>query len=336
MNLEQCKRAILFKNQKLQDTPMPQVIERLNAYMSNHSSDAGVEVGALQFYLLNQAFGLLSIKLDNKAELTSEQETLAKLYLTTASESSARLYYYILLIITREARHIHSSETFFTNLEKKYGVEVVQFMKHLKGAGSDSAVSKLRQGTKYLQNVTLGQYSACIVDIFNKGSFSGGYGGKPWGNIAETLRKAVFGETSLEIMNDTAWTLAHNNGPMFNKGMLYQTYNSTIYKILDVQRAGMIPQLIATNGVGGYGQDQKVKKAFEAFKAVFPAEVDGYVDWFKVEALGSLHKYPNEKKAQQQQYGNSPIASAVEKAEAAKFWVNETEYAVKKEYKRAA
>ena len=315
---------------------MPLVIERVNAYMNGHSADAGVEIGALQFYLLNQAFGLLSMKLDNKAEMSAEQEKLAKLYLTTASESSARLFYYILLIITREARHIHSSETFFTNLEKKYGSETVQFMKHLKGSGSDSAVSKLRNGSNYLKHTNIGQYVSCIVDIFNKGSFSGGYGGKPWGHIAETLRKAVFGETSLEIMNDTAWTLAHNNGPMFNKGMLYQGYNSTIYKILDVQRAGMIPQLIATNGVGNYGTNSKVQEAFKAFKAVFPQEVDGYVDWFKVEALGSLHKYPNEKKAQQQQYGKSPAATDFEKAEAAKFWVNEIDYAVIKEYKRAA
>lgn len=335
MNLEQCKRAILFKNQNLANTPMPQVIERLNQYMSNHNSDAVVETGALSFYLLNQAFGLMSIKFDNKAELPAEAEKLAKLYLNSASESSARLFYYILLIITREARHIHSSESFFTKLEKDYSPEVVNFVKHLKGKGSESAVTALQKGSQYLSNTTLGTYCACITDIFNKGSFSGGYGGKPWGNIAETIRKTVFGETSIEIMNDTAWTLAHNNGPMFNKGMLYQTYSHTIYKILDVQRAGMIPQLIAEGGAGHY-VNSFVKEAYNIFASVFPDEAGGYVDWYKVEALGSLHKYPSEKNAQKAKYGASGVEAAMEQAEKSKFWVNEHEYALIKQYKRAA
>ena len=336
MNLEQCKRAILFKNQNLAATPMPQVIARLNSYMSGHTNDANVEAGALSFYLLNQAFGLMTIKMDNKADLSSDSEKLAKMYLTSASDSSARLFYYILLIITREARHIHSSDSFFTKLEKKYGTEVIAFVKHLKGQGSDTAVSRLRQGSKHLADTTLGTYASCITDIFNQGSFSGGYGGKPWGNIAETLRKAVHGETSLEIMNDTAWTLAHNNGPMFNKGMLYQNYSPTIFKILDVQRAGMIPQLLAENTLGSTCVTQEVKTAFALFKTVFPDVATGYVDWFKVEALGSLHKYPKEKIQQQATYGKSKSTQEIEKKESAKFWVNETDYAVVNDYKRAA
>ena len=145
----------------------------------------------------------------------------------------------------------------------------------------------------------------------------------------------VVGETSIEIMNDTAWTLAHNNGPMFNKGMLYNTYTSTIYKILDVQRAGMIPQLIAEGTLGSHA-DSAVSQAFEAVKAVFPESVTGYVDWFKVEALGSLHQYPTEKNLQTAKYGKTKATVEVEKKEANKFWVNENEYAVIQEYKRAA
>jgi hypothetical protein len=314
---------------------MPKVIEQLNTYMDKSTANSEVEANALQFYLLNQAFGNLSIAVDSKAELTPEQEHLATMYLNRASESSARLFYYILLIITREARHLHSSETLYKKLIANYGSDVVEFHKTLKGAGSDSAVQKLRQGSNKLANVTLGQYASCVTDIFNQGSFSGGYGGKPWGKIADTLRKMVFGETSIEIMNDTAWTLAHNNGPMFNKGMLYKGYSPIIYKILDVQRAGMIPQLIAEGGLGSHA-NYAVSQAFEAVKAVFPESVTGYVDWFKVEDLGSLHKYPSEKLAQTAKYGKTKATVEVEKKEASKFWVNENEYAVIQDYKRAA
>ena len=338
MNLSQFKTAILFKNQNLENTLMPQAIKQLNAYMDKSTGTSEVEANALQFYLLNQAFGDMSIKFDSKADLTPEQEKLATMYVTRASESSARLYYYMLLIITREARHLHASETFYKKLVAKYGSEVVDFNKNLKGSGSDSAVTKLRQGSSKLSNVTLGTYVACITDIFNQGSFSGGYGGKPWGNIADALRKMVFGETSIEIMNDTAWTLAHNNGPMFNKGMLYKTYTPTIYKILDVQSAGMIPQLIAEGTLGGHA-NAAVMQAFEAVKAVFPENVTGYVDWFKVEALAGAntkHTYPSEKAAQMAKYGKTKSTVEIEIKEANKFWVNENEYATITNYKRAA
>src|ERR1035437_1947959 len=162
MNLSQLKTALLFKNQNLANTPMPLVIQQLNAYMDSHNANSKVESNALQFYLLNQAFGNLAINVDSKSDLTPDQEKLAVMYLNRASESSARLYYYMLLITTREARHLHSSETLYKMLEAKYGTDVVEFNKHLKSSGSDAAVTKLRQGSDKLSNVTLGQYVSCI------------------------------------------------------------------------------------------------------------------------------------------------------------------------------
>ncbi|HNB53609.1 MAG TPA: hypothetical protein PK530_16795 [Anaerolineales bacterium] len=299
MNLEGCKEALLFKNRDVSKTPMKSVINRVNKYLPGKSK-AKVESSALQFYLLNQAFGMLTMEVDQKADLNSAQENLAKLYLNTASESSARLFYYILLIITRESRHVYESETLYKALLKEYGTEMVTFLKLIRGCNSSTAVDRLCKHT--FTNTTLGQYVACMVDVFIKGKFSGGYGGKPWGNIAETLRKMVYGETSIEIMNDTAWTLAHNNGPMFNKGMLYESYSQEIYKVLDVQRGGMIPQLLAEGGVPKH-INTDVKTAMLTVSEVFPTLISGYVDWYKVESLGSLHKYSAEKKAQDAKYG---------------------------------
>jgi hypothetical protein len=39
-----------------------------------------------------------------------------------------------------------------------------------------------------------------------------------WGNIADTLRHLVTGELSPEMFCDLGFALAHNNGPIFNKG----------------------------------------------------------------------------------------------------------------------
>lgn len=321
--LDYFKSAILFKAQTLSDTPMPQVITQLNKYMGSHSATASVEEEAILFYLLNQSYGLLSMNVDSKATLTENEEKLTRLYLQIASESSTRLFYYMLLIITREARHLHSSDTLYAKLEASYGVDMLNFIKKIRSQGEDSAVNSLKTGQTTLETITLGQYVNCIVDVFNKGTWGGGYGGKPWGNIANTLLKFVNGDTSIEIMNDTAWTLAHNNGPMFNKGMLYKNYTPYLFKILDVQRAGMIPQLIC-EGIGA-NNTLKIKEAYALVKQIFPQEVEGYVDWFKVEALGSLKKYPNEKKLQQQNYGGSVHNPNI--GDTSKFYVNEVEYA---------
>jgi len=155
-------------------------------------------------------------------------------------------------------------------------------------------------------------------------SFSS-YGGKPWGHIADTLKKLVLGETSPEMFTDTAWTLAHNNGPMFNKGMLYKQYTQSLYKILDVQRSGQIPQLVREGGVDGI--TSVVKNVYENCAKVFPEEFSGHVDWFKVEALGALHHYPNEKAKQEQKYGKSDFVSKMQAEEKKKFYVSNNDYA---------
>jgi len=126
MNLLQCKSAILFKNQDISKTPMSSVIGQLCKYTAQKGC-VKVESSALQFYLLNQAFGALTMTVDPKTELTEDQEKLAKLYLNTASESSARLFYYILLIITREVRHLHTSESLYKKLEKNIILKLLHF-----------------------------------------------------------------------------------------------------------------------------------------------------------------------------------------------------------------
>ena len=56
------------------------------------------------------------------------------------------------------------------------------------------------------------------------------------------------GTTSMEMLVDTGYTLAHNGGPIFNKGMMYTHYDSHFLTILDLQRAGqMLDLLTGTN-----------------------------------------------------------------------------------------
>jgi hypothetical protein len=139
-----------------------------------------------------------------------------------------------------------------------------------------------------------------LVEVFHTGKFSGGFGGEAWGAIADVLNDYVHGKLTAEMMLDTAFTLCHNNGPIFNKGMLYDGYTSDIYTILDVQRSGQVPQLVYSCDV----IQVNTEAVQEVWKTCYGAlgdkllENTHYVDWFKVEALGALHSYTAKKKLQ--------------------------------------
>jgi hypothetical protein len=122
--------------------------------------------------------------------------------------------------------------------------------------------------------------------------------------VAHTLNRVVHGEISMEAFMDTAWTLEHNNGAIFNKGMLYTMYGPNLAKILDVQRAGMIPQLMAESGVA-HASNSEVEALFDMCVTVLPDfAAPGYVDWFAVEKWAvDNHQYPVEKKKQVTMHG---------------------------------
>ena len=302
-------------------------VASLNQYFKIGGINAVVEQEALIFYMLNHAQSLLLAKFDPQQVLPEQYLAISNTYVSHTNTITIRMVYYTLLIITREARHLHASDSFTATLKEMFGAKFTKWYSSIP-SGSSSAAEYFRKNNL---DMNLGDYVTAITYIFNNGKFSGGYGGKPWGNIADTLRKMVYGEISPEMFVDTAWTLAHNNGPMFNKGMLYDNYTSDIYKILDVQRAGMIPQLILECSIPSI--TKSILALHTTCSQVFPDEFKGYVDWYKVEELGSVHKYVNEKTQQIAKYGPSihnPVGTVN------KFYITQNEYAVVIQRKKAA
>ena len=55
----------------------------------------------------------------------------------------------------------------------------------------------------------------------------------------------------------------------------------------------------------------------QALQVAFPGKIGKWVDWYKVEALGSVHKYPKDKQAQEKKHGLTPEQqAAIEKQKA--------------------
>jgi hypothetical protein len=98
----------------------------------------------------------------------------------------------------------------------------------------------------------------------------------------------------MEAMIDTGFTLAHNNGPIFNKGMMYNQYSMFFVVYLDIQRSGQMPELILDAHSKDYGLKYTVDGLQELVWIVrenIPGQIGSYLDWEKIEHSGSLGKY---------------------------------------------
>jgi hypothetical protein len=324
------KQSLLFRPRPM-NVSVPQAVERLNAYMKHASADASPEAEALKFYFSNHVFGLISEKFHPHEPLPEPVLRLARGYLALASPLVLRLAYYVLMIITREARHFPGPSSVFEKIEDECGEAAKEFCAYIRHSGEMSAVDKLRKNPP---EVSLRAYIKAMMLVFFEGAWGPSYGGPKWGNIAQTLYRLVVGEISPEMFADTAFTLVHNGGPMFNKGMLYSGFDrKRLLTILDVQRSGQIPQHV--DSVASL-LDAATKGYIREARAVFPEELNGYVDWFRVQALGGIGKYHNEQKEQLAKYGPSKWMAHISEQEAkkralenAKFYVNNNEYAIK-------
>lgn len=264
------------------------------------------EHDAIMFYLTNHAVAEVRSRVALDEPLAAYQPILEKYHEALAARA-VRMFYYLVLICTRESRHVYNDDQLFNYLSKKNGAGCMDFTKKINGSGSSGAASAFKTSPPVS---AMGKYSQHLVDIFYKGKFSGGYGGNAWGQVADVLNKFVKGEYSAEMMMDTAFTLCHNNGPIFNKGMLFGGYDSSeIVKILDVQRAGMIPQMVDNQESSKITVEHK--EICANFKGILGKTFGGYVDWYAVEGLGSVKNYPSQKQKQANQHGVPEGADSV-------------------------
>jgi len=304
--------ALQFRN--MSAVPLSTVVDSLNTYMKDSDASMthliGVQVAekikgsperdALMFYLLNHAVSVVRQR-KHLYEPLGEYLPILDAYHWNLSARSVRMFFYMLLICTRESRHEkHSpSDPYWLAMKAKYGSYVSELFSNIRHQSSEGAASTFRSSKPQMP---IGQYVEYLCEVFHTGNYQSGYGGKAWGNVADVLRDFVVGKITAEMMMDTAFTLCHNNGPIFNKGMLYENYSGDIYKILDVQRSGQIPQLIASHEVS-LGSDGSVLSAWDMCRGILGSSFEGHVDWFLVEELGALKSYKNQKDAQVAKHG---------------------------------
>lgn len=234
---------------------------------------ASPEKEALWFYVQNHVMCLIGKAVENEEPLGKYQH-FVDTYHTDINRKTIRMFYYLLLICTRESRHMKAGPG-RNNLWKKHGNIYDYHSNFVQDKSHDDAVNSMMNNAP---DVSLGEYTQFLVDAFQFPKYDSGFGGKNWKKVAEPLRDFVHGIITAEMLMDTAFTLAHNNGPIFNKGMLYNSFNGQeLNRILDIQRSGQIPQIIM-HPIKVSNVVSQMVEYVRAFSKLCP-DVRGKVNW---------------------------------------------------------
>lgn len=274
------KRRLPTSLRSMSWVPFQNVAAQIKVSMT-HTPKRRPEEAAATFYSANHVLKEIASRVNPDMPLGKFTPLVNSCYELITLEA-VRLFHYLILICTREARHAHGS--FEKSLATKFGKDVALFQKKVADSSSSSAVTAMLDAAP---NVTIGSYTEFLEWIFFNASFSSGYGGKAWGQVAQVLNRFVHGTYSAELMLDTGFTLAHNNGPIFNKGMLYEGYGHYLYTILDVQAAGQVPSLRNSSEFKNFHHVKTLLKLANTLGVSFPEEVD----WYLVDKTNGTTKY---------------------------------------------
>lgn len=305
------RSRIFTAHRDVSELPLKKFTEALSKWVDADKSKGTLPEGeALWFYGMNHGMALISSRYDNQEPMGSDDMDFVESYHSIMANKTLRALYYLGLITTREARHNKSlSKLTASEPVKLFGTETCQWFKL---TNNESSIHELL--LKNPPNTTVGNFFACVEWQFRNCTWNGGYGGVRWADITLCLNRFIRGEFTPEMMMDTIWTLCHNNGPIFNKGHCFGHYSNSIYRVLDVQRSGQVPEAILHDSPLSAFVEPKLGKFMSDLNTRFPDTFRPYVDWYVVEALGSVHKYPHEKVDQAKIHGMSKDASEAEKA----------------------
>lgn len=241
---------------------------------------------AVTFYALNHCVSVIRKSYTAHEPLPEWAQKILTTYTDICVKQGERMLHYILSITVREMRHLKSgpSSALWTALDTLHGGVASAFIRDISSNGGEEVAVK-----KYMQsppgNLTVGAFTRALSYAFHHGNWSPSYGGPAWGGITDALISMIDGTTSMEMLVDTGYTLAHNTAPIFNKMMMYTSPDSTLLTILDVQRAGQLPEVLLAGEKLGIKQTPEALEAVTVLKAHKPEEFKGYVDWVLVDSL---------------------------------------------------
>ena len=243
---------------------------------------------AVSFYTLNHCASIVRKSFTPNEPLPEWARSIMQTYTDVCMAQGERMLHYILCITTREMRHLKScTPAFWAKVESTFDEKSSAILKHISSNGDENTAMN-----KYMltpPDMTIGQYVKTLSHAFHKAGtagWSGSYGGHPWGEVMDAAAAMIHGTTSMEMLVDTGYTLAHNGGPIFNKGLMYLHQDANLLlTILDVQRSGQTLDLMLETQTMGIHKTPEAQQAAAMIKEHAPKEFKGYLDWKLVDAL---------------------------------------------------
>lgn len=268
----------------------------------------GVVESAARFYLYNHAVAMITKKYHRHEELPPDALDVLERFNEYGNQLVARMIGYVATICVRESRHCHSQTDVANVVNQKFGKPAKDFIFSV----PDSAEASMQYAMNMVpEGLTIGNAMGALSHCFWKGKWSSAFGGPKWAVIADTLWKASKAEITLEVFLDIAFTLAHNGGPIFNKGVVFDHPNAThLLMVLDAQRAGFMPALFNEGGCGAVNTNviEEMKGLKQWIYDNFP-NTENTVDWVKVKALGGVGNFVHLNKGKNTQTASSQKAA---------------------------
>jgi hypothetical protein len=240
---------------------------------------------AVQFYLLNHGIALLDNSANLDQPLDKQQSDLYSLYHAHVGKIGVRMVYDIVFMLSAMASTTHPDGYHLDVIESSYGTGCRDFIQKLTAQTGHVSFwtpdySKLKpilvKARDHAKGLKLGDTIRALGYILDVRQKELSYG-PLWRDIARMASSFFEGHKSLETTIDTAFTFCHCNGSFFEKGKLFTAVGNDLFKALDVQRSGQIPQFVQEkkNSLTTHAATQKLHGQFAAaFPEVFKAPVD--------------------------------------------------------------
>ena len=286
----------ILSNVKLDSISLAEFSKMIKSFIKQEPHKEKPAVDCLKFYLANHAFHLLKNKYRLDETLPPDALELARQHYKITTKISQRILYYTIIAGDSELTFIpRQKKSFYEYIEANFGANFAHYLEknnHNYGGGcgwrNDYDFKRKLRFEDFDKNISFYDFLSALNVVFFQGKWEYGAGGPSWGLIMRTVKDVFDGQISFELMADYAFHMCHDRGSMFDRGFFYDfklngwfdggtdygfgNKDDPIYRILDVQASGQIPQLVneLINKQKSNLVDQELKELYSTIKKIFP------------------------------------------------------------------
>lgn len=283
----------LLMNRDISGNDMGDFYGQLLLYFEGHLNEKkSIGDTAVQFYMLNHGIALLDTTMGMDAPLTPAQCSLYQTYHKHVGAIGVRMVYDIVFMLTAMCATTHPDPYHLDVVESSYGPKAKEFIQSVAGTGEKMSFwtphfsllkPVLANARTESMGVKLGDAIRSLGYILDVCQRELSYG-PLWRDIARMATSFFEGNKSCETTIDTAFTFCHCNGSFFEKGKLFAAVGNDLFKALDVQRSGQIPQFVA-EGHNFLTIAPATKTLHAQFAKEFPEVFNAPIAWSSVKEV---------------------------------------------------